>query len=52
MQTLKSAAVIFCTACICAELLARLTGNSWPAPVLSFPDHAVSTAFQFSISGL
>lgn len=29
MQTLKSAAVIFCTACICAELLARLTGNSW-----------------------
>ena len=29
MQTLKSAAVVFCTACICAELLARLTGNSW-----------------------
>lgn len=25
----KSAAVVFCTACICAELLARLTGNSW-----------------------
>ena len=29
MQTLKSAAVVFCTACICAELLARLTGNNW-----------------------
>ena len=29
MQTLKSAAVVLCTACICAELLARLTGNSW-----------------------
>ena len=29
MQTLKSAAVVFCTACICAELLARLTENSW-----------------------
>ena len=26
---LGGATVVFCTACICAELLARLTGNSW-----------------------
>ena len=29
MQTLKAAAVIFCTACIGAELVAQLTGNGW-----------------------
>ena len=27
MQTLKTASVVFCTACICAELLAQLTGD-------------------------
>ncbi len=30
MQTLKSAAVVFCTACICAELLARLQETAGP----------------------
>ena len=29
MQTLKAAAVIFCTACIGAELVTQLTGNGW-----------------------
>ena len=29
MQALKTATAIFCTACICAELLAQLTGNGW-----------------------
>lgn len=29
MQTLKAAAVVFCTACIGAELVARLTGSGW-----------------------
>ena len=27
MQTLKTASAVFCTACICAELLAQLTGD-------------------------
>lgn len=29
MQTLKAATAVFCTACICAELVAQLTGSGW-----------------------
>ena len=29
MQTLKAATVVFCTACICAELVAQMTGSDW-----------------------
>lgn len=30
MQELRTATVWFCTGCICAELVMRLTGNGWP----------------------
>ena len=29
MQSIKAAVAVFCTACICAELVAQLTENSW-----------------------
>lgn len=29
MQALERAAAVFCTACICAELLSRLVGQGW-----------------------
>lgn len=29
MQGLKAAMVVFCTACICAELVAQITENGW-----------------------
>ena len=29
MQALERAAAVFCTACICAELLSRFVGQGW-----------------------
>ena len=29
MQNIKAAVAVFCTACICAELTAQLTGQGW-----------------------
>lgn len=29
MQSIKAAVAVFCTACICAELTAQLTGQGW-----------------------
>ena len=29
MQELRTATVLFCTGCICAELVMRLTGSGW-----------------------
>ena len=29
MQALERAAAVFCTACICAELISRFVGQGW-----------------------